>query len=146
MNKPEQIQYLALNCGLEKERAESTLKTIGGMVLDALSTNGTFDPTKSIKIEGLGTFDIRKTAAKSGSNPAVLTARKAVEAGTATDEHKALLVKVEAGEVKETYEKAEGLKLFFKSEKAVAARLNPAGGPAGDEDPTGDDDPEPDAE
>jgi nucleoid DNA-binding protein len=140
MNKPEQIQYLALNCGLEKERAESVLKAIGAMVLEALSTNGTPDPTKSIKIEGLGTYDIRKTAAKSGSNPAVLTARKAVEAGTATDEHKALLVKVEAGEVKETYEKPEGLKLFFKAEKAVSTRLNPTS------DPTGEDDEEPAAE
>lgn len=127
MNKEAQIQFLADKCGLEKAQAEKVILHIGPMIRSALSADGTVngEPSTegSIKITGLGTFDVATTAARSGTNPQVSTAKKALANAEATAEEKAkaeeIMAKVASGELKETYEKPAGKKLRFKEESSI---------------------------
>lgn len=135
MKKEDQIQFVAFNAGILKSEAEKTLKLIGQMVRVALSDdNGKPVLGNSIKVIGLGTWEVKKSPAKKGVNPQVLGAEKAMEAGNATEKHVALLQAVKAGTVAREYEKAEGLKVAFKPEAAFAAWCG-EDVEAGDEDP-----------
>lgn len=128
MNKAGQVQFVALHGGVEQEKSKKILALVGDMVKVSLSnTNGAPLADASIKIEGFGTFSIKETKAKTGTNPLVAGAKKIIaEAaeGKEVDTEKLAkanetMAKVAAGELAETYSKDAGFRLAFKAEKAV---------------------------
>lgn len=63
MNKTDLVNVVSVNCGCKKADAEKMINSALSAITDALKEGD------KVQLVGFGTFEVKKTAPKSGRNP-----------------------------------------------------------------------------